>query len=123
MNTSSLSAETISRFSRQLLLPGFEVEGQASLASASAVIVGAGGLGCPAALYLATAGIGRLGIIDYDVVESNNLHRQILHTESRVGLSKAKSAVLQLSALYSHCQYEAIEVLLDASNALEILAP
>ncbi|KAG1682250.1 Adenylyltransferase and sulfurtransferase MOCS3 [Nymphon striatum] len=91
-----LSHEEIQRYGRQLILPEIGIRGkfkfcQLCLANESVLIVGAGGLGCPAAVYLAAAGVGYLGLIDYDEVEMNNLHRQILHTESRIGLSKTQS--------------------------------
>lgn len=73
-------------------IPLYSVLGQLSLANASVLVVGAGGLGCPAAVYLSAAGLGRLGIVDYDLVELSNLHRQILHAESRIGVAKATSA-------------------------------
>ncbi|KAJ3162769.1 Molybdenum cofactor synthesis protein 3 [Geranomyces michiganensis] len=87
-----LSNEEISRFSRQLLVPEIGVQGQLKLRNASVLVVGAGGLGAPAVMYLAAAGIGRIGIIDYDVVEASNLQRQIIHDESRVGMLKSESA-------------------------------
>lgn len=118
-----LSSEAIARFSRQLLLPGFEAIGQKALSEASAAIIGAGGLGCPVGMYLAAAGIGRIGIVDFDTVESSNLHRQILHTEESVGTSKAISAVNRLMSLNSSCKYDAINVLLTSKNAMEILNP
>lgn len=118
-----LSSETIARFSRQLLLPGFEAIGQKALSEASAAIVGAGGLGCPVAMYLAAVGIGRLGIVDFDIVEPSNLHRQILHTEESIGTSKASSAVKRLQSLNSSCKYDPINILLTSKNAMEILKP
>ncbi|CAG8648039.1 2285_t:CDS:2, partial [Acaulospora colombiana] len=73
------------RYGRQLILPDFGISGQIKVKNSSILIVGAGGLGAPAAIYLASSGVGRLGIIDYDTVEPSNLHRQIIHNESRVG--------------------------------------
>ncbi|THF97583.1 adenylyltransferase and sulfurtransferase MOCS3-like [Camellia sinensis] len=87
-----LSPDMIYRYSRQLLLPSFGVQAQSSLLKASILVVGAGGLGSPALLYLAACGVGRLGIVDHDVVELNNLHRQIIHTEAYIGQSKVESA-------------------------------
>ncbi|WFC97653.1 hypothetical protein MYAM1_000372 [Malassezia yamatoensis] len=89
----ALSAEEFSRYSRQLLLPGFGVNAQTALKDARVLIVGAGGLGCPAAQYLAAGGVGHLTIVDADVVETSNLSRQILHTDERVGMNKAQSIV------------------------------
>ncbi len=86
-----LSNSEIARFSRQLLLPEFGVRAQAALLSSSFLVVGCGGLGCPAAQYLAACGAGRLGLVDYDEVETSNLHRQVLHREDGVGTNKAES--------------------------------
>ncbi|KAK6122190.1 hypothetical protein DH2020_044069 [Rehmannia glutinosa] len=87
-----LSADMIYRYSRHLLLPSFGVEAQANLLKSSVLVIGAGGLGAPALLYLAACGVGRVGIVDHDVVELNNLHRQIIHTEAYIGRSKVESA-------------------------------
>ncbi|CAG8495091.1 13524_t:CDS:2, partial [Ambispora leptoticha] len=88
----NLTLTEYARYGRQLILAGFGLSAQKKLKSTSILIVGAGGLGAPAAIYLAACGIGRLGIVDYDVVEISNLHRQVIHNESRAGLSKAQSA-------------------------------
>ncbi|GFZ04951.1 co-factor for nitrate, reductase and xanthine dehydrogenase 5 [Actinidia rufa] len=87
-----LSPDMIYRYSRHLLLPSIGVQGQSSLLKTSIVVVGAGGLGSPALLYLAACGVGHIGIVDHDVVELNNLHRQIIHSESYIGRSKVESA-------------------------------
>ncbi|KAJ3413200.1 Molybdenum cofactor synthesis protein 3 [Chytridiales sp. JEL 0842] len=87
-----LTKEEIERFSRQLLLTELGAKGQTALRNSSVLIVGAGGLGSPAALYLAAAGVGKIGIVDYDTVDNSNLQRQIIHDESRVGMLKAESA-------------------------------
>jgi len=92
-----LNNDDILRYSRQLILPEIGVKGQIKLCNASILIVGAGGLGCPAAQYLAAAGVGCIGIVDYDRVEMSNLHRQVLHTESRVNISKAESIKMHLN--------------------------
>ena len=86
-----LLLEEYQRYGRQLILPEVGVEGQLRLKNSSVLIIGAGGLGCPAAAYLAGAGVGRIGIVDGDVVEVSNLHRQILHTSADVGIFKADS--------------------------------
>ncbi|CAI9730102.1 adenylyltransferase and sulfurtransferase MOCS3-like [Octopus vulgaris] len=117
----SLSNEAISRYSRQLILPEIGVKGQKKLSKTSTLIVGAGGLGCPAAIYLAAAGIGRLGVVDYDDVELNNLHRQILHTEKRVGTSKTASLATSCAQLNSSVQYIPYHLQLSSSNAIEII--
>lgn len=87
-----LSKGQVERYSRHLLLGSFGLEAQEKLCNGSALIVGCGGLGSPVALYLAGCGVGRIGLVDHDVVEASNLHRQIIHTESRVGQGKAHSA-------------------------------
>ncbi|KAK8787841.1 hypothetical protein V5799_022381 [Amblyomma americanum] len=117
----ALSSDDVSRYSRQMLLPGFGVQGQKALKSASVLIVGAGGLGCPCAAYLAAAGVGRIGIIDFDAVETSNLHRQILHSEAKVGLSKVDSLVIALRQLNSQPEYVQHCAVLDSSNALDVI--
>ncbi|GFR88578.1 adenylyltransferase and sulfurtransferase MOCS3 [Elysia marginata] len=96
--------------------------GQVNLQSKSVLIVGAGGLGCPAAVYLAAAGIGRLGVVDYDEVELSNLHRQILHTSDRVGLSKSLSVVRSCYRLNSSVDYVPYQLQLSSENALGIIS-
>lgn len=92
-----LNNEEILRYSRQIFLPEIGIKGQIKLKNSAILIVGAGGLGCPAALYLASAGVGHIGIIDYDDIEINNLHRQLLYTESNIGISKVNAAVETLN--------------------------
>ncbi|CAI0437314.1 unnamed protein product [Linum tenue] len=87
-----LSPDMIYRYSRHLLLSSFGVQGQSKLVKSSILVVGAGGLGAPALMYLAASGVGRLGIVDHDVVELNNMHRQVIHTEAFIGQPKVKSA-------------------------------
>lgn len=115
-----LSREQVERYSRQLLVPGFGIGGQRRLCDSSVLIVGAGGLGCPAGLYLAGAGVGRIGFVDYDSVEQTNLHRQVLHYEDRVGAGKAESACQTLRALNSTIALVAHSVKLAAGNAVEL---
>uniref|UniRef100_A0AAV2JGR5 Rhodanese domain-containing protein n=1 Tax=Knipowitschia caucasica TaxID=637954 RepID=A0AAV2JGR5_KNICA len=98
---SSLSNQDIMRYSRQLLLPDFGVQEQLNVSKTSVLIVGCGGLGCPLAQYLAAAGIGRLGLLDYDDVELSNLHRQVLHGEENQGQAKALSAAYSVKRLNS----------------------
>lgn len=117
----ALSKSQIARYSRQLILPQIGVSGQQKLLDASVLIVGAGGLGSPVAFYLAAAGVGRIGIIDHDVVAPSNLHRQIIHTTSYVGIAKAYSAQATLHALNPDIVVEPIQQRLGADNALAIL--
>lgn len=117
-----LSREQVSRYSRQLLVPEFGVKAQERLLKASVAIIGAGGLGSPAAFYLAGSGIGRLAIIDGDVVTLDNLHRQILHTTDRVGTPKADSAAKTLAALNPDIQIIPHRRRITAENALEELS-
>lgn len=117
-----LTPEQNMRYARHLRLPEIGAAGQRKLLDASILCVGAGGLGSPASLYLAAAGIGHLGIVDNDVVELSNLQRQILHTESRIGKSKSDSAAQTLAALNSDCRVTKIPERLTEKNALAILA-
>ncbi|KAF8009105.1 hypothetical protein BT93_J0178 [Corymbia citriodora subsp. variegata] len=117
-----LSPEMIYRYSRQLLLPSFGVQAQSNLLKSSVLVVGAGGLGSPALLYLAACGVGRLGIVDNDVVELNNMHRQIIHTEAYIGRSKVESAAAACRAINSTVQIVEHREALRTSNALEILS-
>ena len=116
-----LSHEEILRYSRHLILPEVGPAGQRRLKAARVALVGAGGLGSPAALYLAAAGVGTLGLIDFDTVEENNLQRQILHGTSTVGMSKLESAEARLQDLNPHTSVERFETRLTSENALEIL--
>ncbi|RVE47171.1 hypothetical protein evm_008139 [Chilo suppressalis] len=110
----------IVRYSRQILLPDIGVKGQEKLCSARVLVVGAGGLGCPAAVYLAGAGVGEIGIVDYDDVEITNIHRQILHSERDECMSKAESAAHKLRSINSHIKVTPYNVQLDSSNAVDI---
>nr|DAD37750.1 TPA_asm: hypothetical protein HUJ06_008391 [Nelumbo nucifera] len=116
-----LSPEMVYRYSRQLLLPSFGVKGQSNLLKSSILVVGAGGLGSPALLYLAACGVGRLGIVDHDDVELNNMHRQIIHTEAYIGQSKVKSAAAACRAINSTIDIVEHREALRTSNALEIV--
>ncbi|XP_069625576.1 adenylyltransferase and sulfurtransferase MOCS3 isoform X2 [Ranitomeya imitator] len=117
----SLTNDDILRYSRQLVLPEFGVKGQLNLSRASVLIIGCGGLGCPVAQYLAAAGIGRLGLLDYDVVETSNLHRQVLHGEKRKGMSKSASVVKTLMNLNSSVEYVPYQMMLNPRNALQLI--
>ncbi|MBC7812243.1 MAG: molybdopterin-synthase adenylyltransferase MoeB [Burkholderiales bacterium] len=118
-----LSTDEIKRFSRHLILPDVGLEGQRKLKNASVLIIGTGGLGSPTALYLAAAGIGRIGLVDYDVVEISNLQRQIIHGQSTLGMSKLDSAELRIKDINPHVQVDKYNVPLFSDNALEIFAP
>ncbi len=118
-----LTKEEIERFSRHLILPDVGREGQERLKASSVLIIGTGGLGSPLALYLAAAGVGRLGLVDYDVVDESNLQRQIIHGQSTVGMSKLDSAEKRLLDLNPNLQIDKYNVPLMSDNALEIMAP
>ena len=105
------------RYSRHLLLPEVGVEGQARLKDARVLLVGVGGLGSPAALYLAAAGVGTLGLVDFDAVDVTNLHRQVLHSTPDVGRPKLESARARLAALNPHVRLELHEARFDVDNA------
>ncbi|XP_043551490.1 adenylyltransferase and sulfurtransferase MOCS3 isoform X3 [Chiloscyllium plagiosum] len=117
----SLSNEEILRYSRQLIIPEFGVKGQLNLSKKAVLIVGCGGLGCPAAQYLAAAGIGRLGLLDYDDVELTNLQRQILHTEDKLGVPKALSAAIRISQLNSNVECIPYHFQLSYKNARQLI--
>ncbi|KAI8910532.1 adenylyltransferase [Powellomyces hirtus] len=121
--TTELTNEEIARFSRQLLMPEIGVQGQLKLRNTSVLVVGCGGLGAPAIMYLAAAGIGRLGVVDYDVVEASNLQRQIIHDEPKVGMRKSESAKATVNRLSSFCDCTAYDMLLDSSNAMDLIKP
>jgi sulfur-carrier protein adenylyltransferase/sulfurtransferase len=116
-----LSAEQRMRYSRHTLLPEVGVEGQIKLLNANVLLVGAGGLGSPAALYLAGAGIGTLGLVDDDVVDESNLQRQVIHTTDRVGVPKTESARITISELNPDVEVVEHQTRLDADNILEII--
>lgn len=112
----ALDADAAERYSRQLKLPNVGAEGQAKLAKARVVMLGAGGLGAPAALYLAAAGVGTLTLIDDDRVERSNLHRQIIHADARVGMRKTESARMTLTALNPRIDVRIHNERLNAAN-------
>ncbi|MBI2221438.1 MAG: molybdopterin-synthase adenylyltransferase MoeB [Acidobacteria bacterium] len=116
-----LTPDEVQRYSRHLILPEVGVEGQRRLKAARVLCVGAGGLGSPAALYLAAAGVGTLGIVDFDAVDASNLQRQILHGTNDVGRSKLESARDRLGALNPGVRIETHEHALSSANALRIL--
>ncbi|HUU44442.1 MAG TPA: molybdopterin-synthase adenylyltransferase MoeB [Acidobacteriota bacterium] len=119
----TLSDDPVGRWSRQVRLPQIGVEGQEKLAVARVAIVGVGGLGCPAATYLAAAGVGTLGLIDSDAVDLTNIHRQPLFTEADEGRKKVAAAAIRLRELSSRLNVETHALRLTAANAIELLAP
>jgi adenylyltransferase/sulfurtransferase len=119
--TASLSHPELLRYSRHLLLPEVGVEGQQKLKAARVLLVGAGGLGSPAALYLAAAGIGTLGVVEFDRVDATNLQRQILHGTSAIGEPKLQSLTDRLRDLNPYVVVEPYPVRLSSANALEIV--
>jgi adenylyltransferase/sulfurtransferase len=116
-----LSNEEILRYGRHLIMPEVGLEGQIKLKKASVLIVGAGGLGTPAAIYLAAAGVGRLGIVDFDTVEASNLHRQILYSREDIGKSKLEVAKSRLLQVNPNVEVEIHATRLDSSNALDLM--
>ena len=116
-----LSAQELRRYHRQLALKEVGLRGQSILKEASVLVVGAGGLGSPLALYLAAAGVGHLGLVDFDMVEESNLHRQVLHTTGDLGAPKVESARKKLQDLNTHIEIEALPVRLGTRNALDII--
>jgi adenylyltransferase/sulfurtransferase len=117
-----LTAEQIERYSRQIMVPDLGGTAQMHLRDARVLVIGAGGLGSPAAFYLAAAGIGTLGIIDPDKVELSNLQRQILHSTRKIGERKVESAKAALTALNPDVEVKTYPLRFEASNALEIAA-
>jgi len=120
---SALSNDEIRRYSRQIVLPDIGLEGQRRLKSASVLIIGTGGLGSPAALYLAAAGIGRIGIVDHDTVDVSNLHRQIVHGTSTIGARKVASARDRMHDVNPLIQIDAYDEPLTSENAVRIASP
>ena len=117
----TLSESELERYSRQLVLPAWSGQAQERLKSATAIVVGAGALGSPAATYLAAAGVGRIGIVDDDVVEISNLHRQPLHFSPDVGRQKAENAALKLGVLNPEVAVDPYPVRIDERNAPAIV--
>ena len=119
----ALSAEEIQRYSRHLIMPEMGMDGQRRLKAGSVLCVGAGGLGSPAAMYLAAAGVGRIGVVDFDVVDYSNLQRQIIHGTKDVGRSKLASAKDRLVDINPHIQVDTYEEALSSENALRLFEP
>jgi sulfur-carrier protein adenylyltransferase/sulfurtransferase len=118
-----LSVDEVKRYSRHLIIPDVGMTGQKRLKNAKVLVVGAGGLGSPALLYLAAAGVGTLGIIDFDVVDESNLQRQIIHGVSDIGRSKAESARDSIHEMNPYVEVVLHEERLDSDNALDIFRP
>lgn len=118
-----LTNEEVRRYSRHVIMPEVGVDGQRKLKAASVLIIGTGGLGSPTALYLAAAGIGRMGLVDYDVVDETNLQRQVIHGQSTLGISKLDSAKQRIKDINPYIQIDKYNVPLTSENALELFAP
>jgi adenylyltransferase/sulfurtransferase len=118
----ALSPDELRRYSRHLVLPEVGLEGQQAIKAAKVLCVGAGGLGSPAAMYLAAAGVGTIGIVDFDVVDFSNLQRQLLHMTRDVGRPKVESARERLKAINPEVRVETHEVALTSANAIDLLA-
>ena len=116
-----LNKDELARYDRHLILPEVGLEGQRKLKAASILLIGAGGLGSPLGLYLAAAGVGRLGLVDFDVVDHSNLQRQILHGTKDVGRKKLDSAKDRLADINPHTQIDTYELALRSENALGIV--
>jgi len=117
MENNELSREEVLRYSRHLMIPEVGLEGQRKLKAASVLLVGTGGLGSPIALYLAAAGVGRIGLVDYDIVDSSNLQRQVIHATSRIDKLKVESARRQMLDLNPYIQVETFNEVFNAQNA------
>src|SRR5690242_13819393 len=118
-----LTVDEVRRYSRHLIIPDVGKTGQRRLKTGKVLVVGAGGLGSPALLYLAAAGVGTLGVIDFDVVDESNLQRQIIHGQSDIGRSKAQSARDSVLEINPHVNVVLHEERLDSDNAMRIFGP
>ena len=117
-----LTREEVARYSRHLIIPDLGVDGQKRLKNAKVLVIGAGGLGSPTALYLAAAGVGTIGLMDADVVDITNLQRQVLHTTADVGKPKVESGARTLKALNPDVNVIALPTRLDVDNAMDVIA-
>ena len=111
----------ISRYSKQSILPQIGIDGQKKLSNAKVIVIGAGGIGCPVLSYLTSAGIGTIGVFDFDTVEISNLHRQVLYDESQIGIKKTEAAVNKLQKLNSDTSFNFHDCYLNSKNGFEIL--
>ena len=121
MNNSKLAEEELTRYSRQIMIPNWNVEGQLRLKNAKVTIVGVGGLGCPVALYLTAVGVGRITLIDKEKIELSNLNRQILHWSMDIGKFKTFSAIEKLSKLNPLIKFESYEREIEKENIRELI--
>lgn len=121
MTIPDFSNEELERYSRHLILPEFNIEGQRKLKKSKVLIIGAGGLGCPMLMYLTAAGVGTIGIVDFDVVDASNLQRQVLFTTDDIGKQKATRAAERLSRLNPEIKFNPYVTKLTSENALEII--
>jgi len=117
-----MNDDELLRYSRHILLDGFDIDGQQKLCDSTALIVGLGGLGCPVALYLAASGVGHLMLADFDAVDITNLQRQIAHTEARVGISKVESARQAIAAINSTIRVTMLNQALDAESLIDAVS-
>lgn len=118
----TFAKEELDRYHRQLMLPGFGIEGQRKLKNAKVLVVGAGGLGCPVLQYLCAAGVGTIGIIDFDKIELHNLHRQVLYSNTDVGKPKAETAAQVLKAHNPNLQFQVYNDMLNKKNSTELIS-
>jgi adenylyltransferase/sulfurtransferase len=123
MTNTTFSNEEIRRYSRHLIMPEIGMEGQRRMKEGSVLLIGAGGLGAPLALYLAAAGVGHIGIIDFDVVDDSNLQRQIVHGTSTLGMRKTESAKRRLLDLNPHIEVTTYDEQITSENAFDLLRP
>jgi sulfur-carrier protein adenylyltransferase/sulfurtransferase len=123
MTNATLSNEEITRYSRHLILPEFGMAGQRRVKQGSVLLIGTGGLGSPLALYLAAAGVGHIGLVDFDVVDESNLQRQIVHGTSTIGVRKTESAKRRLHDLNPNVDVTTYETQITSENAFEIMRP
>lgn len=123
MTNTNLSNEEIRRYSRHLIMPEVGMAGQKRLKDGSVLLIGTGGLGSPLALYLAAAGVGRIGLVDFDVVDESNLQRQIVHGTSTLGMHKTASAKARLHDINPHVEVTTYDTQITSENAFELLGP
>jgi adenylyltransferase/sulfurtransferase len=123
MSQANLTNEEIRRYSRHLILPEFGMEGQRKLKQGSVMLIGAGGLGAPLGLYLAAAGVGRIGIVDFDVVDESNLQRQVIHGTSSLGVRKTESARARINDINPNVEVTTYEEQITSENAFDLLRP